>query len=92
MYKIKAVAPTAYQYTSLGWFNMPIKPVGNGSYISERLSDTEEEAKEYLTDIARNYYEFNDGKLEDALKDIAAAGILEIDTIVARIEEIFEEQ
>jgi hypothetical protein len=89
MYKIKAVAPTTYQYTSLGWFNMPIRAVGNGSFISERLCDSEEEAKEYLTYIARNYYEFNEYKLEDALENIAAAGILQIDAVVARIEKVF---
>jgi len=91
MYKIKAVAPTSYQYNSLVYFGMKIKKVGNGSFVSEQYFDTEEQAKVFLVCRAENYYGDTE-QINDALKDIAAAGILEIDTVVARIEEIFQEQ
>ena len=91
MYKIKAIAPTVYQLNSLTWFGIKIQKRTVGAFISEHIFDTEEDAKKYLVVRAINYYE-KGKKLEDALKDIAAAGILEIDTVVARIEEIFEEQ
>lgn len=90
-FKIKAIAPTSYQLRSLLAFGMQYKALGNGSYVAiSEIFDTEEEAKAYLEKRADMYYE-NENELNEALSDIEC-GVLTLDAVTARIEEIEESE
>ena len=86
-YKIKAVAPTVYQLSSLRLFGMPIKSHPTGQHVGEMYFDTEEEAKDYLCRRAELYY--NDFlELSDAYNDIQNFNSLSLDAVTAEILEV----
>ena len=87
-FKISATAPTAYQYNSLSRFGMKIKKNGNGSFSSEQLFDSEEEAKDYLVERAERYYGEYEGQVDEHLQEIKKYGMLTIDAVTARIDEV----
>ena len=87
-FKVTATAPTSYQYSSLTKFNLDKKENANGSITGERIFDTKEEAKQYLIDRAKRYYDEYEGQVDEHLEDIENYGMLTIDAATARIEEI----
>lgn len=91
-FKITATAPTAYQYNSLSRFGMNIKKRGNGSFTSEQVFDSEEEAKAYLVERAERYYDEYEGQVDEHLEDIEKYGQLTIDAVTAHIEEVEQEE
>ena len=66
---------------------MNIKKNGNGSFTSEQIFDSEEEAKAYLVERAELYYEESEEQPEEHLEDIEKYGQLTIDAVTAHIEE-----
>jgi hypothetical protein len=84
---ITATAPTIYQRPILKHFGMPISEVGNGSFTASKEFTNEEEAKDYLTSIAQNYFE-TDEELQNAYEDINDYNSLRIDGIRATIETV----
>ena len=72
--------------------NMNIKKHGNGSFTSEEVFNSEEEAKEYLVKRAQMYYDEFEGQVDEHLESIEKYGVLEIDAVTAHIEEIEEEE
>lgn len=91
-FKITATAPTVYQYNSLSHFGMNIKKNGNGSFTSEQVFDSEEEAKAYLVERAERYYDEFEGQVDEHLEDIEKYGQLTIDAVTAHIEEVEQEE
>lgn len=91
-FKIAATAPTSYQYNSLSRFGMTIKKNGNGSFSSEQVFDSEEEAKAYLVERAERYYDEFEGQVDEHLQDIEKYGMLTIDAVTARIDEVENEE
>ena len=87
-FKVVATAPTSYQTQSLRAFGMDVKKNGNGSFTSEQVFDSEEEAKEYLSDRAKSYYDEFEGQATEHLEEIQNIGYLTIDAVTARIEEV----
>ena len=85
MKKIIATAPTVYQYKSLTYFGMPIEDLPDGSFQAEQEFDSEQEAKEFLTQRAEMYFETEE-ELKDAIEDIKTYGILRLDAASAHIE------
>ena len=62
---IKVVAPTVYQLKSLNEFRLSnTKKLGNGRTIAWQDFDTNEEAKNYLKNIAEEYYWDEPAQLE----------------------------
>lgn len=94
-FKLRATAPTNYQYQSLTHFGLPIQNY-NGSLVAEKLFDTEEEAKQYLIERAEMYYDGNregdEKNLEDAIERINLYGSLRLDAADSIIEEEEEEE
>lgn len=91
--KIAAIAPTAYQHSSLTKFGMPISKNGNGSFSAELEFSDIEEAREYLKERAEMYY--NEKSEEENKKDIdwnLSDWGLTIDACTAIIEEIESEE
>jgi hypothetical protein len=86
-FKITATAPTSYQYSSLTKFNLDKKENANGSITGQRIFDTKEEAKQYLIDRAKRYYDEYEGQVDEHLEDIENYDCLTIDAVTARIEE-----
>ena len=90
-FKISAVAPTVYQSQSLRAFGMKVKKSGNGSFWSEQIFETKEEAKAYLVERAERYFDGNSDNDEDnlvsALEDIKKYGSLRLDAVTASISE-----
>lgn len=84
--RITAKSPTSYQYRSLSAFGMPIKELGNGSYIATKEFHTKKEAIEYLKKRAEMYYE-DQRELKEALQDVKC-GVLTLDAVTAGIEPI----
>lgn len=92
-YKITATAPTSYQYNSLSQFGMIIKKNCNGSFSSEQVFNSEEEAKEYLTKRADKYNDEDPCGSQERLADMYADiehGSLTLDAVTAHFEEIEE--
>ncbi|RFM30015.1 hypothetical protein [Deminuibacter soli] len=54
---IKATVPTVYQLSSLHAFKMGSAKHINGSFSAKKEFDTIKEAREYLKDLADDYYE-----------------------------------
>jgi len=86
-FKVTATAPTSYQYSSLTKFNLDKKENANGSITGDRIFDTKEEAKQYLIDRAKRYYDEYEGQVDEHLEDIENYDCLTIDAVTARIEE-----
>ena len=91
-FKITATAPTIYQLSSLRRFGMTVKEVGNGSFHSEEIFETEEEAKAYLVNRAEMYYDEFEGQVDEHLATIENNGYLEIDAVTASIDHVEEEE
>lgn len=87
-FKVTATAPTIYQYSSLTRFGLKIKENGNGSFTGEMLFDDHEDAKKHLIDRATYYYDEFEGQIDEHLEDIENYGMLTIDAVTARIEEV----
>jgi len=89
-FKVTATAPTSYQYSSLTKFNLDKKEKenGNGSITGMRMFDTLLEAKQYLIDRAKNYYDEYEGQVDEHVEDIENYDCLTIDAVTARIEEV----
>jgi hypothetical protein len=95
--RISATAPTAYQLQSLHNFGMVVKEHGNGRYTATQDFNTEEEAKDYLTERAVRYFDGNsdndEANLIEAIDRIEKHGSLRLDAVTASIEEVeIEEQ
>ena len=90
--RISATAPTTYQLQSLRHFGMEVKKNGNGSYTAHQDFDTEDEAKEYLKSRAQMYFDGNsdndEANLIEAFDSIENYGVLTLDAVTGRIEEI----
>jgi len=86
-YTIKVIAPTVYQLRSLRSFNLLVKEVGNGSFVSEMEFDSLEDAEKYLESIAMSYYDEYKGQVDKYLADIKEFGMLTIDGVTAKILE-----
>jgi hypothetical protein len=84
---ITATAPTIYQLRSLREFGMPVTDQRNGSYSACQEFDSEEDAIEYLTNRAENYFETEE-EIEDAIEIIEKYGQLRLDAVTAYIETI----
>jgi len=84
MIKIIATAPTSYQLNSLRAFHIGWKPRGNGSFYGEKEFDTEEDAIQYLSDLAHDYY---DGD-EDLIADNLTQHSLTLDAVTAHIQTL----
>jgi ketol-acid reductoisomerase len=91
-FKVTATAPTVYQTSSLRRFGMTVKEIGNGSFHSEQIFESEEEAKAYLVSRAEMYYDEFEGQVDEHLSTIEKNGYLEIDAVTARIEEVENEE
>lgn len=91
-FKVSATAPTVYQIQSLRHFGMDVKKHGNGSFSSEQVFDTEEEAKAYLVERAEKYYDEFEGQVDEHLEGIEKYGMLTIDAVTARIDEVENEE
>jgi hypothetical protein len=87
-FKVIATAPTSYQYSSLAKFNLDKKENANGSITGDRIFDTKEEAKLYLIDRAKRYYDEYEGQVDEHLEDIENYECLTIDAVTARIEDV----
>lgn len=85
-FKITAKAPTSWQRSALGQFNMGIENL-NGSFYSEKIFDSEKDAKGYLVGVATVYYDEFEGQVDDHLENIENYGMLTIDGVTARICE-----
>ena len=85
-YLIVAHAPTAYQYGSLRAFRMQIKPVFGGSFSAEESFFTKDDAKNYLIELARDYYE-DELEYERALEIIENHNQLKLDAVTGYIVE-----
>ena len=55
------------------------------------IFNSEEEAKEYLVKRAQMYYDEFEGQVDQHLQDIEKHGMLTIDAVTARIDEIEED-
>ena len=88
MVQISATAPTVYQLGSLRAFKMPVGNHLSGEFTARKEFDTEQEAKNYLKELAENYY-FEDGEEVAArhIEGIESHGALTIDAVTAYIEE-----
>lgn len=86
-FKVTATAPTVYQTSSLRRFGMKVNKLGNGSFNSFQIFDSEEEAKTYLVSRAEMYYDQFEGQVNEHLETIEKNGYLEIDAVTAKIEE-----
>lgn len=91
-HKITATAPTVYQKRSLSFFNLNEKANGNGSFTGTMDFNSEEAAKDYLISRAEMYYDEYEGQVDEHIEDIKKYGVLTIDAVTARIEEIEEEE
>jgi hypothetical protein len=91
-FQITATAPTTYQISSLSAFNLNNKKNGNGSHTGTLDCETEKEAKEYLKKRADMYNsedpEGTEEKLSEMYNSIDQYGMLTLDAVTARIEEI----
>lgn len=83
-YKVTAVAPTSYQFSSMLSFGMPYRNQF-GRFIAEQEFDTEEEAKEYLRKRAEIILEAEE--IAEAFHDIEMYGMLTLDAVTATIVE-----
>jgi hypothetical protein len=94
-FKVTATAPTTYQFNSVKRFGYNVKSLGNGSHRFEQEFETEQEAKEYLIERANMYWENSDmseQELKEMLSDIEKYGMLTLDAVTGRVEEIEETQ
>lgn len=89
-FSVRAVAPTAYQYSSLRFFGTPKKAHGGG-YVIEELFETHGQAQQYLVDrINRGYLRGGVRSSEEAermISDLATKGVVEHERIRCRIGE-----
>lgn len=89
-YKVVAVAPTGYQYSSVRFFGYPEKLFGGG-YIVEEYFNSEDEAKEYLheriTMHEHSTLSGDEGEITKMRDDVDKYGILEYDAVRGRIVE-----
>lgn len=86
-HRIYAIAPTSYQLNALQRFHLDVVVAKfGGSIKKESLFFSEEDAKNYLHDIASEYFE-NEDQLNETQVDIEH-GALTIDGVTAYIEEI----
>lgn len=83
---ITATAPTAYQIQSLKAFKMGCNDNGNGSFSASKEFDSVEDAKNYLADLANDYY---DGD-EPAIARNLGPNSLRLDAVSATIEELID--
>jgi len=83
-FKVIAIAPTSYQFSSMLSFGMPYRKSG-GRFIAEQEFHTEEEAKDYLRYRAERYFEIGN-ELANAFDEINNYGFLTIDAVTASIE------
>jgi hypothetical protein len=90
-YRIVATAPTVYQKRSLSFFNLNEKAIGNGSFVGTMSFNSVQDAKNYLNLRAEMYYDEYEGQVNEYLEDIEKYGVLTIDAVTARIEEVEEE-
>lgn len=86
-YKVVAIAPTTHQYRSLQHFGMEIQKNLDGSFSSEFIFETREEAEDYLIYSAEKYYDEFEGQSDLHVSDIKKYGTLTIDAVTAYIEE-----
>jgi accessory colonization factor AcfC len=92
-FKVTATAPTTYQLNSVRAFGYNIKSLSNGSHIFEQEFQTEQEAKEYLTQRAHIYWENSNAseeELREMLSDVEKYRMLTLDAVTGRVEEIEE--
>ena len=93
-FRITAIAPTVYQSKSASRFGQT-RAVGNGSYIFQMDFETREEAEAYLEKRADYYWEadgFTEEEHEEAIEDIKKYGMLTIDAVTGRIDEVEVEE
>lgn len=86
-HKIVATAPTVYQSRSLSHFNLNTKKNMSGSITGTMDFYSEDDAKDYLEERARMYYDDNEEKLNEALEDVKL-GYLTLDAVTAKVIEI----
>lgn len=84
--RIKATAPTFYQYRSLCAFNLDNQKSAGGAYIGWSDFDTKKEALAYLKERAELYYE-DRKQLREAIRDVKR-GALTLDAVTAYCEPI----
>lgn len=84
--RIKATAPTIYQYRSLCAFNLDNQKSAGGAYIGWSDFDTKKEAISYLMARAESYYE-DRKQLREAMRDVKR-GVLTLDAVTAYCEPI----
>lgn len=93
-FRITAIAPTTYQLRSVRAFGSPVASLGNGSHIFQMDFDTREDAEAYLEKRADYYWEadgFTEEEREEAVSDIKKYGMLTIDAVTGRIDEVESE-
>lgn len=85
-FKIKAVAPTGFQYSSVRFFGIPEKQFGGG-YVVEEYFTSEEEAKAYLHERITIHSHTNGSEEEIASmrEDVDKHGVLDYDAVRCRI-------
>ena len=85
--RIKAHAPTVYQFGSLRAFGLTTTDNGPGGKTGIDYFDSEEEAVEYLKDCVDNYYASHgtEEEIKEKLED-CEQGYLELDAVTAHIE------
>ena len=88
MYKITAIAPTSYQFSSMLSFGMPYRNE-YGRFIAQQEFASEEDAKEHLRARAEMSLE-SEEEITEALHDIEKYGRLTLDAVTASIEEVAE--
>lgn len=88
-FRVKAVAPTAYQYQSVSHFGKPIGNL-NGTFVFEQDFETREDAEHYLEERAMVYFDAEE-ELGEALETIHTSGILRMDAVAGNIEEVLED-
>ena len=84
--RIKAHAPTAYQFGSLRAFGLTTIDYGPGGKEGIDYFDSEEEAIQYLKDCVDNYYASGtEDDINEKYED-CEQGFLELDAVTAKIE------
>lgn len=89
MYKVIAIAPTVYQLSSVNHFGPAVKQLG-GSYRFEKEFESEEQAKDYLIERAKMYFD-EEAELNEAISDIESCGRVRMDAVSGGIE-FFEDE
>lgn len=84
--RIRAHAPTVYQFGSLRAFGLTTTANGPSGKTGIDHFDSEEEAVQYLKDCVDNYYAYGAEEDINEKYEDCEQGFLELDAVTAKIE------